>query len=104
MDISCQFATSVDSPEHIAAAETLGYRRAWLFATPARAEEPGTRPVAHGVTVKICYGTIPGRYASPLRPHPSTAGPCCARETPTFRRTDVFGGSALRSGLPTTGR
>jgi 5,10-methylenetetrahydromethanopterin reductase len=34
MKISAQFATSLDSPEHIAAAEQLGYDRAWLFDTP----------------------------------------------------------------------
>jgi 5,10-methylenetetrahydromethanopterin reductase len=39
MDISCQFATSLDSPEHIAAAEALGYRRAWLFDTPAQSPD-----------------------------------------------------------------
>jgi 5,10-methylenetetrahydromethanopterin reductase len=32
--ISAQFATSLDSPEDIAAAERLGYDRAWLFDTP----------------------------------------------------------------------
>ncbi|HEX4395491.1 MAG TPA: LLM class flavin-dependent oxidoreductase [Mycobacterium sp.] len=34
MKISAQFATSLDSPEHIAIAERLGYDRAWLFDTP----------------------------------------------------------------------
>jgi 5,10-methylenetetrahydromethanopterin reductase len=34
MKISAQFATSLHSPEHIAAAEQLGYHRAWLFDTP----------------------------------------------------------------------
>jgi 5,10-methylenetetrahydromethanopterin reductase len=34
MKISAQFATSMDSPEHIAIAESLGYHRAWLFDTP----------------------------------------------------------------------
>ena len=34
MKISAQFATSLQSPEHIAAAEQLGYDRAWLFDTP----------------------------------------------------------------------
>jgi 5,10-methylenetetrahydromethanopterin reductase len=39
MDISCQFATSLRSPEHVAAAETLGYRRAWLYDTPAQSPD-----------------------------------------------------------------
>ena len=34
MKISAQFATSLQSPVHIAVAEELGYDRAWLFDTP----------------------------------------------------------------------
>jgi 5,10-methylenetetrahydromethanopterin reductase len=34
MKVSAQFATSLHSPEHISAAEQLGYDRAWLFDTP----------------------------------------------------------------------
>lgn len=35
MEISCAFATSVETPEHVAVAEQLGYRRAWLYDSPA---------------------------------------------------------------------
>jgi 5,10-methylenetetrahydromethanopterin reductase len=35
MDISCAFAPVPDTPEHIALAEQLGYRRAWVYDTPA---------------------------------------------------------------------
>ena len=35
MDISCAFATSSDTPAHVELAETLGYRRAWLYDSPA---------------------------------------------------------------------
>ena len=35
LDISCAFATSMATPEHVAAAEALGYRRAWLYDSPA---------------------------------------------------------------------
>jgi 5,10-methylenetetrahydromethanopterin reductase len=35
MDISCAFATSSDTPNHVRLAETLGYRRAWLYDSPA---------------------------------------------------------------------
>jgi 5,10-methylenetetrahydromethanopterin reductase len=35
MDISCAFATSSDSPAHVELAETLGYRHAWLYDSPA---------------------------------------------------------------------
>jgi 5,10-methylenetetrahydromethanopterin reductase len=35
MDISCALATASDSPTHVELAEALGYRRAWLYDTPA---------------------------------------------------------------------
>lgn len=35
MDISCAFAPVPDTPAHVALAERLGYRRAWVFDTPA---------------------------------------------------------------------
>jgi 5,10-methylenetetrahydromethanopterin reductase len=35
VDISCAFATSPDTPEHVEIAERLGYRRAWLYDSPA---------------------------------------------------------------------
>ena len=35
MEFSCAFATSMDTPEHVALAERLGYRRAWLYDSPA---------------------------------------------------------------------
>ena len=35
MDISCAFATESDSPAYVELAETLGYKRAWLYDSPA---------------------------------------------------------------------
>jgi 5,10-methylenetetrahydromethanopterin reductase len=35
MDISCSFATAMDTPEWIALAEELGYKRAWCYDSPA---------------------------------------------------------------------
>jgi 5,10-methylenetetrahydromethanopterin reductase len=35
VDVSCAFATSLDTPDHIAIAEELGYRRAWCYDSPA---------------------------------------------------------------------
>jgi 5,10-methylenetetrahydromethanopterin reductase len=35
MDISCAFATSSNTPDHAELAETLGYKRAWLYDSPA---------------------------------------------------------------------
>ena len=68
MDISCQFATSLRSPEHIAAAETLGYRRAWLFDTPAQSPDVWAMlALAAGRTQRIGLG--PGVLVPTLR-HP----------------------------------
>jgi len=39
MKVSSQFATSLDSPQHIAIAETLGYDRAWLHDTPQQSPD-----------------------------------------------------------------
>jgi len=33
-DLSCAFATSMATPQHVAIAEQLGYRRAWLYDSP----------------------------------------------------------------------
>ena len=35
LELSCAFATSMDTPDHVAAAEQLGYTRAWLYDSPA---------------------------------------------------------------------
>lgn len=35
MDISCAFATSMATPDHIVEAERLGYERAWCYDSPA---------------------------------------------------------------------
>jgi 5,10-methylenetetrahydromethanopterin reductase len=35
MQISCAFATALDTPEHIVFAERLGYERAWCYDSPA---------------------------------------------------------------------
>jgi 5,10-methylenetetrahydromethanopterin reductase len=35
MDISCAFATSSDTPAHAELAEALGYKRVWLYDSPA---------------------------------------------------------------------
>ncbi|MQA87506.1 MAG: LLM class flavin-dependent oxidoreductase [Streptosporangiales bacterium] len=35
MEISCAFATSMETPDWIAEAERLGYRRAWCYDSPA---------------------------------------------------------------------
>jgi 5,10-methylenetetrahydromethanopterin reductase len=39
MEISCAFPTTLESHEHIALAEQLGYRRAWLYDTPQQSPD-----------------------------------------------------------------
>jgi 5,10-methylenetetrahydromethanopterin reductase len=39
MKISCASPTTLDSPEHIALAEALGYERAWLYDTPQQSPD-----------------------------------------------------------------
>jgi 5,10-methylenetetrahydromethanopterin reductase len=39
LQLSCAFATSHESPEHICVAEDLGYRRAWLYDTPQQSPD-----------------------------------------------------------------
>jgi len=34
VEISCAFATSIDTPDHVVIAERLGYRRAWCYDSP----------------------------------------------------------------------
>jgi 5,10-methylenetetrahydromethanopterin reductase len=35
LDLHCAFATSMATPKHVAAAEAMGYQRAWLYDSPA---------------------------------------------------------------------
>jgi 5,10-methylenetetrahydromethanopterin reductase len=35
LTLSCAFATSMDTPGHVAVAESIGYERAWLYDSPA---------------------------------------------------------------------
>ncbi len=68
MDISCQFATSLRSAEHIANAEALGYERAWLFDTPAQSPDVWAMlALAAQQTSRIALG--PGVLVPTLR-HP----------------------------------
>jgi 5,10-methylenetetrahydromethanopterin reductase len=87
MDISCAFATSSDTPAHVESAETLGYKRAWLYDSPAlypdvwmvlsRCAErtariglgPGVlvpslrHPMANAAAIAELAGQAPGRVA-----------------------------------------
>ena len=62
MKISAQFATSLDSPAHIATAEQLGYDRAWLFDTPHESPDVWMM-LALAAQQTATIGLGPGRVA-----------------------------------------
>ena len=68
MEISCAFPTTLDSPEHVALAEELGYERAWLYDTPQQSPDVWmTLALAAERTERIGLG--PGVLVPSLR-HP----------------------------------
>src|SRR3978361_893204 len=68
MEISCAFPTTLDSPEHVALAERLGYERAWLYDTPQQSTDVWmTLPLGAERTERIGLG--PGVLVPSLR-HP----------------------------------
>jgi len=68
MEISCAFPTTLDSPEHVALAEELGYERAWLYDTPQQSPDVWMMlALAAGRTDRIGLG--PGLLVPTLR-HP----------------------------------
>ncbi len=68
MEISCAFPTALDSPEHVALAEELGYERAWLYDTPQQSPDVWmTLALAAERTERIGLG--PGVLVPSLR-HP----------------------------------
>jgi 5,10-methylenetetrahydromethanopterin reductase len=68
MKISAQFATSLQSPAHIAVAEELGYDRAWLFDTPHESPDVWMM-LALAATRTATIGLGPGVLVPTLR-HP----------------------------------
>jgi 5,10-methylenetetrahydromethanopterin reductase len=79
--LSCAFATSLSTPQHVAVAERLGYRRAWLYDSPALYPDVGmTLAECAAVTDRIGLG--PGVLIPALR-HPlvtaSAIGHLCER-------------------------
>lgn len=70
LEISCAFATSFDTPEHVRVAEEVGYRRAWLYDSPALYPDVWvTLALAAERTSRIGLG--PGVLVPSLR-HPMT--------------------------------
>jgi 5,10-methylenetetrahydromethanopterin reductase len=71
MEISCAFATSMDTPEHVVLAESLGYHRAWLYDSPALYPEV-FMTLARCAERTTRIGLGPGVLIPSLR-HPMTA-------------------------------
>ena len=68
LHLSAQFATSLDSPRHIAIAEDLGYSRAWLFDTPHQGPDVWMM-LGQAATLTERIGLGPGVLVPTLR-HP----------------------------------
>jgi hypothetical protein len=80
MQISGQFQTSLDSPEHIAVSERLGYDRAWLQDTPAHSQDVWMMPaLAARRTERIGLG--PGVLVPTLRHPMVNASGCRSRRS-----------------------
>src|ERR1700738_5010904 len=79
MKISAQFATSLHSPEHIAAAEHLGYDRAWLFDIPHESSDVWTM-LALAAQRTTTIGLGPGVLV-PTRRHPMVTASATAALT-----------------------
>jgi len=71
MDISCAFATAMDTPEHVVLAEQLGFHRAWLYDSPALYPEV-FMSLARCAERTSRIGLGPGVLIPSLR-HPMTA-------------------------------
>lgn len=76
MKLSCVFAPTMDTPDHIAVAEKLGYERAWIFDTPQQSPDVFmTLARAAERTTRIGLG--PGVLVPSLR-HPMSAAAATA--------------------------
>ncbi|MCC7365787.1 MAG: LLM class flavin-dependent oxidoreductase [Dehalococcoidia bacterium] len=76
MEISCAFATAMDTPEHVAIAEELGYRRAWLYDSPALYPDAWVQ-LARAADRTSRIGLGPGVAIPSLR-HPMTTAAAIA--------------------------
>lgn len=94
MDISCAFATSLETPDHVALAEQLGYKRAWCY------DSPGLYPdvwmvLARAAERTSTIGLGPGVLVPSMR-HPMTnAAAIAALESWAPGRTVVAIGSGF---------
>ncbi len=84
MKISAQFATSLQSPAHIAVAEELGYDRAWLFDTPHESPDVWMM-LALAAKRTTTIGLGPGVLVPTLR-HPMVNASAAAALADTARK------------------
>jgi len=76
MHFSCVLAPTLRSPEHIAVAEQLGYRRAWLFDTPQQSPDVWMT-LGRAAELTDTIGLGPGVLVPSLR-HPMSAAAATA--------------------------
>ncbi len=98
LTISCAFATSMDTHEHVALAERLGYERAWLYDSPALYPDVWVQLVRAAERTST-IGLGPGVLIPSLR-HPLTTAAAIAT------LVDVAGSERVHVGVGTgfTGR
>jgi len=76
LSISCAFATAMDTPDHVALAEELGYTRAWLYDSPALYPDVWVQ-LARAAERTSTIGLGPGVLIPSLR-HPMTTAAAIA--------------------------
>jgi 5,10-methylenetetrahydromethanopterin reductase len=106
MKISAQFATSLHSPEHVAAAERLGYDHAWLFDTPHESPDVWMM-LALAAERTTTIGVGPGVLVPSLRHPMVNASATAALEALAPGRVAVafgtgFAGARALGAAPTT--
>src|SRR4051812_11349722 len=94
MEISCAFPTTLESHEHIALAEELGYERAWLYDTPQQSPDVWMMlALAAERTERIGLG--PGVLVPSLRHPMANAAATAALEGLAPRRVVVALGAGV---------
>jgi len=98
LSLSCAFATSMTTPEHVAVAEALGYERAWLYDSPALYPDVWVQ-LARAAERTSTIGLGPGVLIPSLR-HPMTTAAAIATLVELAGRDRV----AIALGTGFTGR
>src|ERR1700733_985767 len=106
MKISCASPTTLDSPEHVALAEELGYDRAWLYDTPQQSPDVWMM-LALAAQRTTTIGLGPGVLVPTLRHPMVNASATAALEALAPGRVAVafgtgFAGARALGAAPTT--